>query len=397
MDAKTYQIPLDNVVIAQERLQKLERTANRLGLVFPTVTISEPYRTQHKDSTTGEIFYRWWRDISLEGEGIDRPVSYGGWSIIGQFNHQYPKVILNKLTDDIVPYFIQRFEAENVSWCEHCNKSVRRNNTYVVRNETSGAQMLVGSSCMHHYVPHQKSLDAVMGYYLTIHELFNNQDEDGIYGGGVPTTADTRNYLRLVFQILLTGVDIKSDVYSIVMSCFNAGQPPKDRSSLAWDIYHKAKEFYFDALSEMDHMMEFISSLPQNNDFNVRLVRMCEAGYHLIKDSTTVRWGAVKYYEFLHKGNARLNKIQTNWVGEIGEMIEQAVTYVDRKFLYSGDWGDSYLYIFKTEDGSTITWKTSYIDGDLDGKMIIRGRIKELTEYEDVKQTQITRAKLRKL
>ncbi|WP_236513534.1 hypothetical protein, partial [Escherichia coli] len=91
-----------------------------------------------------------------------------------------------------------------------------------------------------------------------------------------------------------------------------------------------------------------IASLPQTNDFNVRLTRMCEAGYHLIKDSTTVRWGAVTYYEYLYRECSRTNKAETRWVGEAGEMIEKTVTYVDRKFLYSGDWGDSYLYIFKT-------------------------------------------------
>ncbi|AKJ73817.1 hypothetical protein SP38_215 [Salmonella phage 38] len=33
----------------------------------------------------------------------------------------------------------------------------------------------------------------------------------------------------------------------------------------------------------------------------------------------------------------------------------------------------------------------------LEGDMIIRGRVKELTEFKGIKQTQITRAKLRKL
>lgn len=62
------------------------------------------------------------------------------------------------------------------------------------------------------------------------------------------------------------------------------------------------------------------------------------------------------------------------------------------------EYGDSYLFTFKTAEGNTITWKTSYMDTEfLQGDMNIRGRVKELTEYNGVKQTQVTRAKLRKL
>ncbi|ASZ77593.1 hypothetical protein [Salmonella phage SP1] len=397
MKAKTFSIPIDNIGRVKERLAKLERTANRLKLEFPLVEFSEPYKTQHRDSITGEKFYRWWQDCTLTGEGIDRPVSYGGWSIIGQFNHQYPKVILNKLSDDIHPNFVQRFEAENVSWCEHCNKSVRRHNTYVVRNEQSGAQMLVGSSCMHHYVPHQKSLDAVMSYYMSIHEMFTPDEDDpeGIYRVNEPDYVDTEGYLCKCFQVLLSGLSIKSDDFGRVLGHISSGTRPEKGSDIEI-FYNKAVKAREDAQSEMYHMMLFIAALSENNDFNVRLKRMCEPGYHLVKDSTTVRWGAAKYYDYIH--TPRQTRTVSNWVGEVGEMLEVQVKFEARIFLYSSDYGDTYLYTFKTKEGNTITWKTSYMETEfLEGDMIIRGRVKELTEFKGIKQTQITRAKLRKL
>lgn len=160
MNVKKFAIPIDNTALVTERLKKLERTATRLGVPFPTVTQGEPYPVPRRDEITGELFNTWWVEFTLEGEGIDRPVSYGGWKIIGQFNHEYPKVILNRLSDDINPDFNRRFEAENVSWCQHCNLLINRNNTYVIENEETHTQMLIGSTCMHHYVPHQKSLDS---------------------------------------------------------------------------------------------------------------------------------------------------------------------------------------------------------------------------------------------
>lgn len=394
MEAKTFRIPLDNVVKVQERLQKLERTAERLGIAFPITTISEPYRTKHLRPESRETYYLWWRDVTLEGEGIDRPVSIGGWQIIGQFNHEYPKVILNKLVDNILPSFISRFESENVSWCEHCNKKIRRHNTYVIQNENSQAQMLIGSACMHHYVPHQKSLDAIMSYYKTVQDTFmgSEADEDSIYYRSEPKTMDTDGYLRTCFQVLLIGVSAKSEDFSVVMGHLLEGTQPKDKQSEYFALVKKARANREDARSEMYHMEKFIQGLPEDNEFNVRLKRMCEPGYHLIKDCKTVIWGAVKYYEYLHR--AKASPQETKWLGEVGQVIQMEVTFDSRKFLYSGEWGDSYLYIFKNKDGFFITWKTTYIDDDLEGNLVIRGRIKELTEYNGVKQTQISRARI---
>lgn len=397
MDAKTFNIPIDNEGLVVERLKKLERTAERLGIPFPTVTYGEPFKT-HTRGFTGEIITHWWKPVTLEGEGIDRPVSYGGWKIIGQFNHEYPKVILNKLSDNINPDFIRRFEGENVSWCQHCNLLIRRKNTYVIENEETHSQMLTGSTCMHHYVPHQKSLDAIMSYYLGITEFFmpDEDDPEGIYRVRNERFADTHSYLRACFQVLLAGVDIKSDLFGEVLGYLRAGQRPKAGSDAEMFLI-KAREYREDAETEMYHMKLFIAALSESNEFNVRLKRMCEPGYHLIKDDNTIRWGAKKYYDYIHRPRTD-RKTENKWVGEVGEMLEVQVRFDKRVFLFSNEYGDSYLFTFKTAEGNTITWKTSYMDTEfLQGDMIIRGRVKELTEYNGVKQTQVTRAKLRKL
>lgn len=399
MNVKKFAIPIDNTALVTERLKKLERTATRLGVPFPTVTQGEPYPVPRRDEITGELFNTWWVEFTLEGEGIDRPVSYGGWKIIGQFNHEYPKVILNRLSDDINPDFIRRFEAENVSWCQHCNLLINRNNTYVIENEETHTQMLIGSTCMHHYVPHQKSLDSIMNYYTSIQDMFSNEeDPDGIYFTRNEKYADTHDYLRSVFQVLLTGLGMKSELFDIVLGHLRSGTMPKDRDSEIMEFLKKAMSYREDAESEMYHMKLFIAALSEHNDFNVRLKRMCEPGYHLIKDNNTVRWGASKYYDYIHTPRQVRPATKSEWAGQVGDMLEVRVTFVDRIFLYSSEYGDSYLFTFKTAEGNTITWKTSYMDTEFfQGDMILRGRIKELTEYKGVKQTQVTRAKLRKL
>ena len=396
MNVKTFNIPISNDGLMQEKLAKLERTATKLGIPFPTVTIGEPFKTERRDLVTGRTEVHWWRPVTLEGEGIDRPISYGGWNIIGRFNHEYPKVIVNKLSDKINPDFIRRFEGENVSWCQHCNMKIKRLNTYVIENADTHTQMLIGSSCMHHYVPHQKSLDAIVSYYLGVQEAFGEGDEEGLGHCYIEKYGDTKSYLRRCFQVLLAGVDMKSDLFDVVMGHLANYAKPKDPDVAEFVV--KAMAYEEDAESEMYHMMLFISALSESNEFNVRLKRMCEPGYHLLKDNGTVRWGAKKYYDYIHRPRTLRSARETKWLGEVGDMLEEVVKFQDRVFLYSSEYGDSYLFTFKTTEGDTITWKTSYMDTEfLQGDMVIRGRIKELTDYKGVKQTQVTRAKLRKI
>lgn len=396
MEPKVYTIPLGNRPVVLERIDKMRSRAEKLGIPFPAVIVGEPYSKTYLDSITRAPVIVWRFDVTMSGEGIDRPVSYGGWKIVGQFNHEYPKVILNKLVDNINPFFIKRFEAENISWCEDCNKAIRRHNTYVIENE-AGEQKLVGSSCMHKYVPDQKSIDQVMKYYLHMHEdLFCDDEERGWFRED--NFMDTRWYLKAHFMVLLIGLSIKDDEFGRVLNhIMEMRTPSRDKPRLL-RLYSKALSHYDDAESEMHHMMEFISKLPENNDFNVRLKRMCEPGYHLKKDCNTVCWGAVKYYEYLFGRTPKPGKSISNWLGEIGDMLDMPVTFVRSVYLYSTDYDAVYLHTFKTKEGHIITWKTSYIDEEfLQGDLNIRGRIKDHTEYQGDKQTQITRAKIKKL
>lgn len=238
-----------------------------------------------------------------------------------------------------------------------------------------------------------------MAYYMGIQDFFmpDEDDPEGIYRVRNERFADTHSYLRACFQVMLAGVDIKSELFDKVLGYVRTYQEPKAGSDEEHFVF-KAREYREDAESEMFHMMLFISALSESNDFNVRLKRMCEPGYHLIKDSNTVRWGAKKYYDYIHRPRTVRKGANNKWVGEVGEMLEVRVTFEKRIFLFSNEYGDSYLFTFKTAEGNTITWKTSYMDTEfLEGDMIIRGRVKELTEYNGVKQTQVTRAKLRKL
>lgn len=99
----------------------------------------------------------------------------------------------------------------------------------------------------------------------------------------------------------------------------------------------------------------------------------------------------------------RAQKAISQHVGQIGDKIEVKGTYVRsgswEQKSYSG-WGTDtvYCHTFKDADGNVFTWKTQKGLGLEYGEpVIIRGTIKNHSEYKDEKQTELTRCKVQEI
>lgn len=110
----------------------------------------------------------------------------------------------------------------------------------------------------------------------------------------------------------------------------------------------------------------------------------------------------------------RLAEIERNrghFIGSVGDKLQMEVTLI-RRFNYEVphpvcDWKTQYMtgYIFKTDDGNTLVWKTSgslgYQDSEKhmwicpdDGeRLIVKGTIKAHKEFNNVNQTELSRVK----
>lgn len=89
-------------------------------------------------------------------------------------------------------------------------------------------------------------------------------------------------------------------------------------------------------------------------------------------------------------------------VGEVGEKLTVVVAYIhtaswENSYGYGGYWntGVTNLHTFKDEQGNVFTWKTDkFIEADYGTKMIIKGTVKDHSEYKGTKQTVLTRCKI---
>lgn len=387
-------IPMSNIGVLQERMAKMEAKADSLGVAFPTISYSDTYVKQTKDLVTGQVHKSYWVDVTVEGQGISSPVSYGGWEIIGSYNHEYPTgVIVNRLVSDINPEFDAKFEAKNVSHCDHCKRTMRRLNTYVIRKVGETQQMLVGSSCMHDYVPNQKPLDQVIAYYQCLDKaLFGDLDNEEERGPGYQYPYQpTQRFLTVAFAAMLSGVNHKSEgFFELVMSIMNHDYDKDDQ--VVRDIFTHLE----DADSEIPFMLERTAELPDDGDFNTKLKRIAASPFYRPRDGKVLLWAAVRYFYYLFpekdpKSLKRVAKVN-EWVGVVGEVLDTEVTYIGETFLYSSQYGDQYLYTFVDKVGHVITWKTNQRDmSEMAPNNELRARVKEHTEFKGTKQTQVIR------
>lgn len=89
-------------------------------------------------------------------------------------------------------------------------------------------------------------------------------------------------------------------------------------------------------------------------------------------------------------------KVDSEWIGEVGEKIKDIKVQLTHKFSYNGNYGVSNCYHFQTEEGNVLVWFSSTFQEVEQGEWlkIKYATIKKHDTYKDVKQTILTRCKL---
>ena len=113
----------------------------------------------------------------------------------------------------------------------------------------------------------------------------------------------------------------------------------------------------------------------------------------------TYRWNSWKgdneetYSAKIKEANEKLNRetSTSKHVGDIGDKVEMEVELI-RRGSFESEYGTTYVYNFKDSEGNIIIWKTkNYFEVTT---CIVKGTVKEHSEYKGVPQTVLTRCKV---
>ena len=94
----------------------------------------------------------------------------------------------------------------------------------------------------------------------------------------------------------------------------------------------------------------------------------------------------------------KAEKAKSQYVGNIGDRIEVKVTYIkSASWIAHMGWLENTMYIhtFKDADGNCFIWKTqNFCSFECGDSLMLKGTVKNHSEYQDEKQTELTRCKM---
>ena len=93
----------------------------------------------------------------------------------------------------------------------------------------------------------------------------------------------------------------------------------------------------------------------------------------------------------------KASKSTSEYLGSEGDKVSLEVTY-SHSAEFESEFGTKHIYSFKDDNGNQIIWKsTTYIEQDYGTRFILSGTIKAHNEYRGIKQTILTRCKLKEM
>jgi hypothetical protein len=394
---ETFWIPAHKEEVLKDQIFKFNRKAAKLDCPDLTYEVrgeklvpAEGYEGE-VDAPQVEMI-----EIELIGEApkID------GWKFLGTLDHySLPgKVIINTVPDESIP---SKFHVADAS-CDHCGKVRRRNETFVLQEEDTGDYKRVGRQCVRDFIGYDpKAIARYMRNLTALKESFG--DTERYSSGG------TRFYTFEHINILAKTAAV-IDAYGWVprsasneehnataSHVMNLYFPPMDsKARKAWNEWRVSLQLDNPKwMEEAEAAREWLKQQSTDGEYWFNL--------HAINESNSVPTHLFGYWCSVMSGYQRaMEKLRlaerehkvNDYVGEIKERRDFTVKLKSRR-SFDSRYGTVRLHTFLDDEGHTLVWWANVDpDMELDGYYKIKGTIKAHDEYNDWKQTILTRVKV---
>lgn len=393
----------------RKKVKRVEKKCNRYGCPFSYEEVGETFKEfKNPDDPDHPFVYRF---IEVEVEGTAKKED---WEFVASIEHTPEGNIYHKsLTDIEIPVRYRDCRP----YCEHCNTDRPRKKTYIVHNTATGEFKQLASSCVKDYT---RGLSAEMfAFYASIVDLF--AEEENAYGTGhahwtilykvedfLLYVSECINYLGYVKKYDDYG---ERNPYATATSArllyeydFYRNQLTKYEKNKVYELQDKIeKKGTFNPVSDenkarVKEALDWLFAQEEPSDYlhNVQVVAKQKyidgKNLGILCSLLPVAYKAINNI----KEQAKRVKEEANseYVGTVGERKDFVLTFV-REAHFDTEFGVTYVYTFKDENGNIFVWKTGNIlNLKENDKVTVKGTIKEHNEYKHVKQTVITRCKV---
>lgn len=370
----------------EDRLNKFIKRYKQVKVVY---TKSEPYICEDK---TSPKYLKKVRDIDVEGS-----YKISDWEFIAalEWKEELNENLVKQAPDSCeVP---ELFRYKNS--CDHCNTNRNRKYTIILKNLTTGEFKQVGKSCIKEYI----GID--LTDYASYIAMWDSLDEYNQSLDRLPNVKyDSWFYMEEVLN--QTCAEVRHRGYISKATAEQEDSSLQSTGSRIWQMFTKLTDFEGNAvvpfytitkedLEFTNKVLDFIKSIESDSNYVSNLKLLANSKFEDYKNLGLVVSMVGFYLRETAKieaaEKAKLNN-KSQFIGNIGDKIEFTAA---PELLYSADsqFGVIYCYKFKMNEDE-IVWKTSkYLEPD--AEIVIKGTIKRHNEFRGVKQTEVTRCRIK--
>jgi hypothetical protein len=289
--------------------------------------------------------------------------------------------------------------------CEHCNHKRGRSMVFLLQNEQTGEQKLVGKSCLKDFLP-DVGIENLLSYLGSIPAVEEDMDEDyaggGCFGYAVydPKLAIAEALVLIlrdgfVSKKLINELMEKGDerAYGMMPTSSFMANTGRNRHKF-YTADEIAAQFEGEQESRVEKVIKFINEKnAYNNDFIFNLqtaVNQQRCPYKMFPFLAAGVQMWIKSQEDLAKKEAKANE----HLGQVGTRSEFKSLTIVRVTPVDGAYGTTYITGFEDEKGNSVVWFASKRIGEVGKVVNIKATVKNHDEYKGRNQTIITRAAL---
>ena len=393
-------------------LTELNARAEKLGLPPVTYTTEEAFREEprlpvdHPWYSAKDVVKRKYVTFTYTTD----PIQIEGYTPVAvvEFKSRHSRPIINEFPGETLPVEFREVKPE----CDHCQKQRHRNTVIALRHEATGEITMVGSTCVKDFIGHDPNrLLQSLEVLQDVADLREDAEGSG-YGRGV-------DHLDLHEVLFYTSAAIRQFGWASVSQARDATYPLVPTATIVYDLLkgepkvqkQVSVEPREDLIEEANAVIAYVRDMDAPKVANkIPNIGVSSPSTYKHNLQTVARDGFCTWREvplvasmiqFWHREVDQQSIQQKNgntpseWIGEVGDKIEMPVTLAHLSY-FSGAFGTTTLCKFETDTGNLLTWFASNSPAvTKGGSYVLRGRIKAHDMYKGVKQTIVTRCKVK--
>lgn len=400
MTGKTVTVLAGRVPEAMKTLERLAKKARRFGC--PDVTVTRGER-RHEDRTVTEWngASRRVREVVQDLHVTGDPVVVGSYRFLAKIELTSAGCMVQTAPGETVDESYRHTDGH----CDHCKSNRQRRDVFVVRNLDTGEQLQVGRTCLRDFLGTDDPASIVTRFRF----WSEVEEQEREWAGSLPWAASTIALLELsAVAIRLFGWCSKGQAnidesltptasyVNIALCETNCPHDAKLKRQMVTGLNDADRNLAQETLAHFrglersgsDYIHNLRVALADDTVSNPRHIGLVVS--------------AVASYIREQERELRLTREREQagdsiHLGQPGERLKGIqVTQIEARVVGGSQFGECVLVKFVDAQGNILTWFTgSGTDRQVGEQMVIDGTVKRHTDYKGVKETQLSRVRVK--